>query len=53
MQFIVIRHARTAYNENELINGVIDEGLSPAGFAQIDSLVASLADYEFTTIMTL
>lgn len=52
MQLIVVRHARTAYNEKELINGRIDEELSPAGFEQIDGLMKSLAGYIFTIVYT-
>jgi probable phosphoglycerate mutase len=50
MQLIVIRHASTAYNEKELINGQRDEGLSPKGLAQIDGLIESVAQYKFSVI---
>jgi broad specificity phosphatase PhoE len=50
MQLVVIRHARTAFNEKELINGTIDEELSPAGLGQIDDLVESLAGQDFNVV---
>jgi len=53
MQFIVVRHAATEYNEKELINGGLDDdGLSAKGLAQIDSIITNLADYSFEVMYT-
>jgi len=50
MQIIAVRHASTWFNEQELINGQIDEGLSPKGLGQIHGLIESLAVYDFTNV---
>jgi broad specificity phosphatase PhoE len=51
MEILVIRHARTIYNEQELINGgIADDQLSPAGLAQIPDIIRSVEGYSFTEI---
>jgi broad specificity phosphatase PhoE len=50
MQLVVIRHASTAFNEKELINGRTDEELSPGGLAQVDGILKALSDYNFNVV---
>src|SRR5688500_9615079 len=53
MKLYAIRHAKTKYNEKELINGSLDDdGLSPAGLAQIPGLIEALKEVRFTNIYT-
>jgi broad specificity phosphatase PhoE len=53
MQLIVVRHAKTNYNEKELINGSLDDDrLSSSGLAQIPTIITNLTSYNFNTIYT-
>lgn len=53
MKIHVIRHAKTIYNEQELINGSLDDDrLSPAGIAQIPDLIEAIAEIKFTHLYT-
>jgi len=51
VRILVIRHAKTIYNEKELINGSIDDdSLSAAGIAQIPQIIESIKKYTFTEL---
>jgi broad specificity phosphatase PhoE len=53
MKIYVIRHAKTLYNEKELINGSLDDDrLSPAGIAQIPELIEAIKEIDFSNIYT-
>jgi len=53
MKIYVMRHAKTVYNEKELINGSLDDDrLSPAGMVQIPELIEAIKGIRFTTIYT-
>jgi broad specificity phosphatase PhoE len=50
MKIVVIRHAKTVYNENGIINGQQDDNLSPEGLLELPGLVEKLNGYNFTAL---
>lgn len=53
MKIYIIRHAKTVYNEKELINGNLDDDkLSPAGISQIPEMIKAIKEIDFSDIYT-
>ena len=50
MRLIVIRHARTGANEQEIINGQYDDLLSESGRKEIPALIEKLHPYQFEAV---